>query len=342
MQTKGHAAYQDLPYVPVQKGMYAGRSRSRPWKARTPRDLTPEEAKLILQTMAGMPPVDERGGAKCLHSIPSRGAWQAYLSCASQEGLGLAQAAKLGSNLWGPGNDYAFRHRLPYTEQLIAALLTGSGNLGRWINQQNPTKQSGELNGIYGKNRIPLATMIPDQGRRDELFGFSGKGPKLTLEPVIEYTGALPLTQYQAFIRKYDIPVDYARMLSHWNGRLSRESAEAIAHGLLADVEKLPASVNAAVNKVPRKVGREFLLRFFPHLFALMERMSKSESEALSTSVPPSQASQPSSPLSPPSSPAFPIHNFPQSFPSLNFPQSSPYSPSPSTSSDPLSPPWEG
>lgn len=121
------ARYQ--PFRPAGSGRYVGlrKKRSVPSSSRI---LTREDIHFLNQKLAQLQPFSIPQGAACLYGVPSRGIWQAILSCLISQGLTLGESAKLGHEIYQNSMVSAARENLS-AEEAIARALTMAHGIGQ-------------------------------------------------------------------------------------------------------------------------------------------------------------------------------------------------------------------
>jgi hypothetical protein len=121
------ARYQ--PFRPAGSGRYVGlrKKRSVPSSSRV---LTREDIHFLNQKLAQLQPFSLPQGAACLYGVPSRGIWQAILSCLISQGLTLGESAKLGHEIYQNSMVSAARENLS-AEEAIARALTMAHKIGQ-------------------------------------------------------------------------------------------------------------------------------------------------------------------------------------------------------------------
>jgi hypothetical protein len=118
---------------PFGTGSYVGQKRPK-WKR--PVNYNPKSLNKLIKYRLSLPghkEYDEQGGAACLYGVPTRGVWQAAMSCMIAEGVPLGIAARLASavyaQVWADGKERNWS-----AEQIVAEILNRSKEVAQKAN----------------------------------------------------------------------------------------------------------------------------------------------------------------------------------------------------------------
>ena len=101
-------------------------------RKRTLRPLSLDQISALKRALAKLKPFSVIQGAACYYRIPTRSPWLALISCLIEEGLSLAEAARLATVYYKYIADRAGQEGLPM-EDFVTAELNAGPKLGQYI-----------------------------------------------------------------------------------------------------------------------------------------------------------------------------------------------------------------
>jgi hypothetical protein len=104
----------------------------RPRRKRTLRPLSLDQISALKRALAKLKTFSVTQGAACYYRIPTRSPWLALISCLIEEGLSLAEAARLATVYYNYIAERAGQEGLPM-EDFVTAELNAGPKLGQYI-----------------------------------------------------------------------------------------------------------------------------------------------------------------------------------------------------------------
>lgn len=117
-----------------------------------PRTLSQQEVADFLAEIKQWKKVSPDMASRCSDHLASPTAWNASLSCATQEGIPLIHAAMFQKPLWGGATDQA-RKAGHLQKQLIADVLEADYALAQDLLSQSPEEQQSLVQTLFGSHR---------------------------------------------------------------------------------------------------------------------------------------------------------------------------------------------
>lgn len=118
-----------------------------------------------------------REGEACLHGVPSRGIWQAVVSCLIWEGVPLGSAARFASPIYQKIMAQAYEKKWA-PERIVAEILSTTQGIGQVVSQLAPGKE--RTSPVTGTR--PASEKIPPTERKTLVTTPPGS-PVQTIKP---------------------------------------------------------------------------------------------------------------------------------------------------------------